>query len=516
MKLFVFIVVQLLSLALAAQGGFRSRQYLSGSINSITKDIFETSPGNYLACGITVDTLNGVNTNRVIIMKLGNQGEMIWSKKYGTKNLEYLNNNFICRTFYKQGNFIYLACCVRDSNNKQIGAFVKFDLNGDTLWQRFYRDSMDVVPQMVCSSVDGGFLITGFFQDWNGGGQPCLLIKTDHSGNELWRKKINKAGANVSDGKAIIQDSATKKIVIAGYQYIGSPQSAIMRDNVIITDSIGNKLIQRSYYSANSGYLMDLVQTQDKNLVAVGRAYKNLYLGNDQLSCSLMLKIDLNAIQTSPAIWIDQDFDSPQVYNIFTCLRELPNGDLVVGGIIDTMSAFANSMLHRFAIFNSYGLVKKQRYYSYKSNDINYSNNQGLCSLDLTSDGGWVVSIPQAYISTFNPLFYVKYDSIGCDSTPAYCSNPVAVSEYSQTANIDFQMFPNPSSEYVQFTCHKSMNSSIEIIISDLMGRELDHLTFVSEKQIKLDTRKFSEGIYLVRVYFDDSCVETRMLMISK
>jgi hypothetical protein len=45
--------------------------------------------------------------------------------------------------------------------------FVKFDLNGDTIWQKFYRDTdplEDVIPQMVTASADGGFYLTGFFQ----------------------------------------------------------------------------------------------------------------------------------------------------------------------------------------------------------------------------------------------------------------------------------------------------------------------------------------------------------------
>ncbi len=216
--------------------------------NNVTKDIFEISPGNYLACGISVDTLNGVSTNKLTMMQLGSQGEVLGVKKYGNKQLEYLNNSFTARAFYKAGNFVYTACCMRDSNNKQLGALIKFDFNGDTIWQKIYRDSVeDIIPQMVASSFDGGFLITGFFQNWITNESPCLLIKTDALGNEIWRKRINKTGHNVSDGKAIVQDSASGKIVIVGYQYVGSPSSFSMKDNVLILDSTGNTIVRRTF-----------------------------------------------------------------------------------------------------------------------------------------------------------------------------------------------------------------------------------------------------------------------------
>ena len=83
---------------------------------------------------------------------------------------------------------------MRDSNNKYIGVLIKFDLNGDTIWQkRFYDPANAVYPQMVSTSVDGGFLITGMYDDPLIVAQQAMLIKTDASGNELWRKQVKKS-----------------------------------------------------------------------------------------------------------------------------------------------------------------------------------------------------------------------------------------------------------------------------------------------------------------------------------
>ena len=83
--------------------------------------------------------------------------------------------------------------------------------------------------------LTGLFLVTGFFQNWSANPySKCLLIKTDANGYELWRKKIAKAIPDAQDGKTILQDSASKKIIIAGYQYIGNSNNWDGYPNLLI------------------------------------------------------------------------------------------------------------------------------------------------------------------------------------------------------------------------------------------------------------------------------------------
>jgi hypothetical protein len=503
MKKYLIILLLLFKLTVFSQGGFRTRYYPPNTLNSSTKDIFEVSPGNYIACGLAFDTVNGYLTSKLILLGLNSSGNVLWQKKYGRKNFEYLNNPFSSRYFYKQGNNIYTACCVLDSNNKQFGVLVKFDFNGDTLWQKIYRDTMDVIPQMVTGSVDGGFLITGFFQDWNGGGRPCMLIKTDALGNELWRKKINKAGHNVSDGKAIIQDTATGKIVIAGYQYVGSPSSSSSRDHILITDSLGNKLVQRTFYGPHFCDYNDLIQTKDKNVIVVGGAYKSQTIGSNNVMCSYIAKINLNMTQTDPLIWSNVSFDSPELLNIFTCIKELPNGELLVGGVIDTLSILQNWDMIRISKLNSSGTLISQRYYNYKINSPTSDNNHDLKSLNFTSDGGWVAGIGQVNFPNPNPLFYVKYDSTGCDSTVAYCLNPVGLQELEVSAfgaaqGNRFNVYPNPSSGIFEIASESELSGTL--LVFDVFGRKIFSKEISDSRTSKVSLERYSNGIYLLEI----------------
>lgn len=509
------ILFLIFTLTSFSQSGFRKRYYPPNTINSSTKDIFEVSPGNYVACGLAFDTLNGYLTSKLILLGLNSNGNVLWQKKYGRKNFEYLNNPFTSRFFYKQGNHIYTACCVLDSNNKQFGVLIKFDLNGDTLWQKIYRDSMDVIPQMVTGSRDGGFLITGFFQSWTMPIRPCMLIKTDAFGNELWRKKINKTGDNVSDGKVIIQDTATGKIVIAGYQYVGSPSSSSLRDHILITDSLGNKLVQRTFYGPQFCDYNDLIQTKDKNVVVVGGAYKNQTIGSNNVMCSFIAKININMSQSDPLIWSNSNFDSPELLNLFSCINELPNGDLLIGGVIDTLSVVQNWSLIRISRLNSNGTLISQRYYDYKINAPALDNNHDLKSLNFTSDGGWVAGIGQVNLPNPNPLFYVKYDSTGCDSTVAYCLNPVAVEElqglsFDSNRGVKLKVWPNPARDEIYFDNIGSQIVESVSIFNTLGELMLKTSSFQTNKS--LDISSFCPGLYTYRLQIKEGFYSGKFL----
>ncbi len=486
------------------QGGFRTRPMPPPGINSYSKFIFETSPGSYIAGGIISDTLHGVGINRIAISGINSSGQVLWTKKYGDENLQYVFNSFVNRTFLKRGNYLYHAFTVLGNTNRYRGALVKFNLNGDTLWQKFYVDQdtlEDVIPQMVTTSTDGGFLITGFFQNWSSNPySKCLLIKTDANGNELWRRKIGKVTPNVQDGQAIFQDSASKKIVIVGYQYTGIQGSNDIHDNVLILDSLGNKLNQL-YYTGVGGLLKDLIQTKDKKFVAVGYQYYTPTIGGNHLMKSFAVKFDVDSPLVP--IWKIDGYDKLGLYNGFSCVRELNNSDLLVSGTIDTIHGtlgtpnnISENSLNRFNIITTNGIIKKSSYYDYKTNGPTESNSQGISSFELCQDGGWVAAIG-IYNTPPNPFFFVKYDSTGCDSSATHCTtlNLVGVDE-TKTDNTKLKIFPNPVRDFLNFKT--TYNEEMEVYFTDVLGREVKRLRMTLNN--KIDARDLENGMYLITI----------------
>lgn len=503
---------------LNGQGGFKVKQYPC-QFNNGAKAIFETTPDNYITGTIGVDTVNNISTNRLTIMGLGNQGQVLWTKKYGTSKFEYLENTLITRSFFKHGVNLYYAGCVRDSNNKQIGVLIKFNLNGDTLWQKIYRDTIyDVIPQMVSTSVDGGFLITGFFQASD---QPCLLIKTDINGNELWRKKINKAVPNVNDGKAIVQDSVSKKIVLVGYQYVGTATAYSEKDNVLILDSLGNILSQHNYTGTGlGGWSVDLIQTKDKKFVVVGRSIHSIQFASQNLCKSFIAKFDVNN-PTTP-IWKINNFGPLQVINFFNCIRELPNSDMLVAGVIDTVYTLyaPTQTLTRFTVIDKNGLVKSNRYYNHSTNTtVPYNDN--TISLELTQDGGWVTSMQVANTAP-NPSFFIKYDSTGCDSTEIYCQAiSIGISEIKKKGKDIFTIYPNPANEVLNIEpAILNLRDALIIEVYNSLGQKIKEETQEQNnsynRPFTISTQDLSNGVYLLNLKSDRSGNVSKRFIIAR
>lgn len=491
--------------------GWRSRIWLPGSVENAATAVFETAPGSYFGAGFVTDTLSGYGRNYLVVMGLDQEGQILWHKKYGRPQFEYLSNNFIQRTFYKKGNHFYLACCVRDSLNQQIGALLKFDQNGDTLWQKIYRSAtMDVIPQMVTGSVDGGLLITGFFQDWNNNTQPALLIKTDANGNELWRKVLNKTNPNVSDGKAIIQDTLSKKIMIAGYRY-NTP--AWNSENILILDSLGNNPVLRNAGSYGAT-ITDMIQLKSKEIVFVGRQYFPQTLGGTSLTKGYAVCFKLNSIQQTK--WKIVDVDRLALYNSFTCVRQSYNEDIFIGGFLDSLHGIiggSNEILQNFKCrilsVDTNGNIKSKRYYSYKYNDSASANELGISNLEMCADGSQIVTIRVSNQQP-NPFFYVKYDAYGCDSTLAYCEGyKVGFSESSQK-NQEIVLFPNPAADFIELNAIGFSKTILSYKIVGALGQIFLSGVLEEDQNTKIPTNRLDEGIYFLTL------IDSKGLNVSK
>jgi hypothetical protein len=491
----IALLILLLSQISGLSQGFRSRPVSPGALDQFAKFIYETPgyPHRYLAGGLVSDTLQGKLISRLGLMGLDQDGKVLWQKKIGDGTYQYLFNFMVRRSFYKQDSFIYHACAVSDTSGKNYGALIKFDLNGDTLWQKIYRDSdpwEDVVPQMLTPGVDGGFLITGYFQ--HSGPIPyrkTMLIKTDAHGQELWRKKI---GNNVQDGRAIIQDSISKKIVIVGSQHLHGTNPY---DNVVILDSVGNMLYQYGYNSVGGG-LLDLIQTQDKYLVGVGVKLYPQTIGGTKLSKAFIIKFDIN--HPFKPLWRIDDHGPLVLRNSFNCLYELENGDFLIGGDLDTLQIknITINYYHRLTRLDRNGQLKWEQLYDYRTDTsgIYAFHEQSLTSLQPGSNGSILASF-QLYNPGTNPFFFVKYDSLGCDSTLDYCTALLAGLGTDLTPSSQLRLYPNPARE--QLTIETDLDRPASLIISDVSGREVKRLV-IEPGKTRIDLQELSPGLYFL------------------
>jgi hypothetical protein len=365
---------------------------------------------------------------------------------------------------------------------------------------------------MVTGSVDGGFLITGFFQNWSTNHyRRCLLIKTDGNGNELWRKKITKIAPDTQDGKAIVQDTLSKKIVIVGYQYIGI-NMAQSYDNILVLDSLGNKLIQHAF---NDGTAYDVLITKDQKCFVVGN---NAIAKNGNIYYTgYITKFDLH--NPVPKIW-NKLYAPTSLSAGFGCIKELPNGDIFIAGLLDTtIEAGITNSCFRFTRLDTWGNILSNRYYNYKVNSTDRDNIQGVLSLELTSDGGWLAAIRGYNFPEVNPFFFVKYDSTGCDSTEAYCRSrdsliQLGIDRHHADKPVQFDVYPNPASDLVQIHVLAPEGGDLRLEVSDLTGRKIGSYNMHSKGDLQINTGKYQNGVYFITLYSGGNAIGVRKLLI--
>ena len=496
--------------------GFRSRFSLPNCSNHSSQAIFEISANYYISAGMAVDTSAGMVTNRLVMMGLDSAGKVKWEKRYGVNALSYYDNQFVSKYFNKIGNFIYYAGAAQDTGTRIIGVLIKFDLSGDTIWQRIYRNddpNEDLIPQGVTNSVDNGLLITGLWQHWSLNISRCMLIKTDKNGNELWRKKISKPDPDVQDGKLILQDSASKKVVIAGYQYVGPS----IKDNMLILDSVGT-FISRHIYTTIGGWPTDLIQTSDKKFVVTGRSVQAETVGGTNLNQPFVAKFDIN----SPLIpiWTFKKLGISAEYNFFHSVVELPNSNLILGGVYDSahMNNESSNILARLTAVDKDGKLLRNHCYDYRASGSDAVNATVLLMISPLEKGGFVGAIDVNSFSNSNPYFFVKFDTSGCDSTLDYCAtiSNVGLSDFFEETN-NFKIYPNPATDYLVIGVSRTLKKmQLSYSIYNCLGSLKREDELILDDFGTVDISQLDQGVYNLTLKLPEGYSITKKFVIAR
>lgn len=193
----------------------------SGLEYSWCLSVRQTTDGGFIATGGGNSTSSG--SVNVYLLKTYPDGTKQWLRTFGTSDMTE-EGRWVIQTSEGGYCIVGLSDCNYDTDWGKIW-LIKTDGTGVMTWDKKYQGSLRVGAETYGNSVsqtsDAGFIIAGFVDN-----QGCL-IKTDSTGNEVWRKTpfINDfsffcySGTQTSDG---------------GYLVTGN--------GLIKTDALGNEL----------------------------------------------------------------------------------------------------------------------------------------------------------------------------------------------------------------------------------------------------------------------------------
>ena len=146
---------------------------IDGGWSEAGRFVVETYDGGYMLIGWTMSFGHGAQD--VYLVKVESTGEMVFSKTYGGAQMDIGTS---IRTTLDGGYIIsgYTKSFGAGSDDVYV---IKIDYNGDTLWTKTIGGIEADQGQSAISSDDGGYVIVGWTRSFGGSGSNVILIKLD-------------------------------------------------------------------------------------------------------------------------------------------------------------------------------------------------------------------------------------------------------------------------------------------------------------------------------------------------
>lgn len=174
------------------------------------------------------------STSDVRVIRTNAYGDTLWTKSYNISNNEAAQD--VKQT--ADSGFIITGCAliILPSSIHYNIFLIKTNAAGDTLWTKFYIDSVTSESYSVWQTGDGGYVLTGrIVNKTQTGFNPNIwLIKTDANGDTLWTKQFG--NFPTSDIGFFVRQTKDGGYIISGTGSLNGKVGAY----IIKTDSMGN------------------------------------------------------------------------------------------------------------------------------------------------------------------------------------------------------------------------------------------------------------------------------------
>lgn len=275
--------------------------------------MIKLSKGGFLLGGRAA-SLSG-NTD-MHILKVDNNGSLIWEQKLGEKETEEAFGLLEA----KDGNYVVAGSSDSFSDSPDIKDMwlVKISAaNGNVIWAKTYGSAESIdEARAVAMGHDGGYLVLGHSFSLNGDQTGDLLVvKTDDSGNEVWRKNF---GGPSNEQSVAVMKNDEGYILLANTESFGKGKWDIW---MVQIDKEGNKLWEQSYGGGDNEMANSFIKTKDGFMI-VGYTYSFAMASLDFWVVKTDLKGQMQWHKVFGGMSTDEAFG----------IIEASDGNFVVGG----------------------------------------------------------------------------------------------------------------------------------------------------------------------------------------
>lgn len=410
------------------------------------------------------------------------------------KEYQFFQNEVMNVTVFTQPDGYIMATAAPLHVNDYHLTLIKTDLNGDTLWIKYYDVGINTNWSYVSgdSDAEGNMYIVVNNAEYN-------LVKINPSGDLLWQKYYDdmisvplygnnflwacfrEEGSNVCYLYKInpVNGGAAWRTVI--FNDSGSPGSMDIKEEgeiaVLVVDNYQPPYSMRLFIKPSDSATFTSVPVVIENNSTVLHGLR--YSGDE--------------------LWSFAEYPSNGNPHDYLCfVRLLTTGEILLQQpfSFNAIASGVNNMIINNnqqiiftcnAYFNSYADstmllcmdMNGEILWNHTLPDISFA-----IGLGIAEDGGYVVSGECSHLTDNNPFLY-KTDPQGV----------VSVKKTSQLNSLA-KIYPNPSNGTITFEVPGIQKG--EIIISDLSGRFITHTQVINGMAV-WNTSSFSPGVYLYR-----------------
>ncbi len=393
---------------------------------------------------------------------------------------------------------------------------VKLDNEYDTLWSKFYGekelpyDSAYNARQLI-ETLDSNLIIVGTMTPEINYRDNVVLLKTDNNGNKISEWLYTYPNINYKLRGFSVIETEDKGFAIGayrfkpGFNYTGEPM-------VYKVDSLGNE----EWYVDVGGIYYDtkalLCNAYDGNIIAA-----NCYADSMSGSWDAYRTINIKKIDLEGNIIWDKRFGTSEYNKRVSNIRQTNDGGYITTGY--TWTAQLGYLYPHFSgwmlkINNEGDSLWYRLYYNLSGS---YESNY-LYDIIITSDNGFA-ACGQVFGPTTNytqHAWVVKVDSMGCD-TPG-CATGTFIHEISPSGGGwgEVKVWPNPAKN--QFSVY-SLKFRVEgekvIMIYNSQGLKVEEIKVPDGKEtITVNVKGWQKGMYFVQlVVGGESTANTKVII---
>ena len=276
-------------------GGMRSAIYLvktdahggklwcktfgQGDVNR-GNSVQQTLDLGYIVAGTTWP--KGQKYSDMILVKTDSTGNEMWGRIYGGKWRD--EGHSVRQT--TDGGYIVAGLTDSSGNGNNDVCLLKTDASGNELWRKTYGGPGRDEGRSVRQTTNGGYIVAGLTSSFGNTNEQTYLLKTDPQGNLLWSKTFGGEGRDA--GSSVCQTLDGGYIVAGSTWPLGGTYSDVC---LLKTDPDGNEIWDKTFGGRYGDHGFAVEQTRDGGIIVAGNTWPVGRIGQSKM---LLLKTDVS------------------------------------------------------------------------------------------------------------------------------------------------------------------------------------------------------------------------------